>query len=186
VADPSVTVADDAFHERSVGIAFDFEGVPKQRVAVIDAGMATGPVTDLRTAAKLGGKSTGHYSGSGEYGPYAANVLMEGGAGTLADLIGEVDDGFLVTRFHYVNILDRPSALLTGMTRDGLFRIRGGEVAGGVRNFRFAQSALDALASVRGIGRDLVAFAPEYGSFGSTVAPAVRIAEWRFASRTSH
>ena len=186
VASPAITVADDVWHEGSVGIGFDFEGVPKQRVAVIDGGVATGPVTDWRTSRKLAVAPTGHGSGSSEFGPYASHLVLEAGDDSFDDLIAGVDDGFVVTRFHYVNILDRPSTLLTGMTRDGTFRVRGGELAEPVHNFRFAQGVLDALSSVTGVGRDVSAFAPDYGSFGCTVAPALRIEDFNFASTTSH
>ncbi len=186
VAGPGITITDDASHERSVGIAFDFEGVPKKRVAVIDGGKAIQPVTDLRTARRLDTTSTGHASGSDEFGPYASNVVMAGGDKSLEELIAGVDDGFLVTRFHYVNVLDRPATLLTGMTRDGTFRIRGGELAEAVHNFRFAQSVLDSFKSTKGIGKDLYSFAPDYSSFGSSVAPALHVGEFHFASRTSH
>lgn len=186
VAADRVTVADDVAFPGSVGIGFDFEGVPKRRVAVIDAGQATGPVTDLRTAGKLGTSSTGHFSGSTEWGPYASNVVLEPGDKSLDEMIASVERGLLVTRFHYVNILDRPATLLTGMTRDGTFAIHGGEIAGPVHNLRFTQSVLDALTSVEDVGRHTAAFAPEYGSFGSTVAPALRIGEFRFTSGTSH
>jgi PmbA protein len=186
VAAPAVTVADDAAHPASVGIGFDFEGVPKKRVAVIEGGRALGPVTDLRTARKLGVESTGHSSGSAELGPYASNLVMERGDRSDDDLVGAVEKGLLVTRFHYVNILDRPRTLLTGMTRDGTFRIEGGEIAGAIHNLRFTESVLDALGATRGIGRRLVAFAPEYGSFGSTVAPALHVGEFHFTSSTTH
>jgi PmbA protein len=186
VAPSFVTVADDVFEPRSVGIGFDFEGVPKERVAVIDKGRANGPVTDLRTARRMGGSSTGHYSGSNEFGPYASNVVMAPGDASLEELVGGIDNGFLVTRFHYVNVLDRPETLLTGMTRDGTFKIEGGEIAGAVRNFRFAQSVLGALGSARRIGRETHSFAPEFGAFGWTVAPAVHVGEFHFASTTSH
>lgn len=186
VAAPSVTIADDAWHPKSVGIGFDFEGVPRRRVDVIEAGVARGPVTDLRTAAQIGVSPTGHYSGSNEFGPYASNVVLEVGDQTYEDLVGGVADGLLVTRFHYVNVLDRPSTLLTGMTRDGTFRIRDGAVAEPVRNLRFSQGVLDALFSVLGVGRDLHAFAPDFSSFGSTVAPAIRVGRFRFSSGTTH
>ena len=186
VAPPSVTVADDVRHPCSVGIGFDFEGVSKKRVAVIDKGRATGPVTDMRTGRELGDGSTGHFSGSAEFGPYAANVVLEPGEAALEDLIGAVSNGVLVSRFHYVNILDRPATLLTGMTRDGTFRIRDGEIAEPIHNFRFTQSVLDCLSSVEGVGRDALALAPEFGSFGSVVAPALRAGAFRFTSRTSH
>lgn len=186
VAADGITIGDDVWHERSVGIAFDFEGVPKQRVAVIDSGVAKRPVTDLRTARKLGVEATGHASGSNEFGPYPFNVVMAAGSSSSDELISAVSDGILVTRFHYVNILDRPATLLTGMTRDGTFCISNGEIAEPIHNLRFAQSVLDALASVQGIGSELVSIAPDYGTFGSTVAPALRVGEFHFASKTSH
>ena len=186
VAAESVTIADDVWDPLSVGVGFDLEGVPKRTVSVIDGGRALRPVTDLRTAKTLGAENTGHGSGSAEFGPYAANVTMDPGDASMQDLIGGVDDGFLVTRFHYTNVLDRPTALLTGMTRDGVFRITDGEVAEPVHNFRFAQSALEAFAGAVAIGRERFAFAPDYGSYGSTVAAAMRLGEFRFASRTSH
>lgn len=186
VAPELVTVADDVSDPRSVGLGFDFEGVPKRRVAVIDAGRATGPVTDLRTGRQLGVPSTGHFSGSNEFGPYASNVVMSPGTASLEELVGGVDSGFLVTRFHYVNVLDRPETLLTGMTRDGTFRIERGEIAGAVHNFRFAHSVLGALRSTKTVGRDARSFAPEFGAFGWTVAPAIHVGEFHFASTTSH
>jgi PmbA protein len=186
VAAASVTIADDVFAPLSVGIGFDLEGVPKQRVEVIENGRAMRPVTDRRTAPKLAMAPSGHYSGSNEFGPFPFNTIASPGEASLEELVGGISNGFLVTRFHYVNILDRPATTLTGMTRDGTFRISGGEIGEAVHNFRFAQSVLDGLRSVDGVGADLAAFAPEYGSFGSTVAPALRMREFNLASTTSH
>ncbi|MDP9224263.1 MAG: TldD/PmbA family protein [Actinomycetota bacterium] len=186
VAADGLTVADDVFDPRSVGIGFDFEGVPKRRVAVIDHGTAVEPVSDLRTAQKLGTGATGHFSGSNEFGPFAFNPVVGSGDLSLDDLIAGISEGILVTRFHYVNILDRPGTVLTGMTRDGTYRIRDGEVGEPVHNFRFAQNVLEALASVDGVGSEPAAFAPEYGSFGSTVSPALRMRRFSFSSTTSH
>lgn len=186
VAAASVTIADDAQHPLSVGIGFDFDGLPRRRVPLIEKGVATQPVTDLRTARKVGLEPTGHASGSNAFGPYAANVVLEPGEESREQLIAGVRRGFLVTRFHYVNILDRPTVLLTGMTRDGTFEIVDGEIGRPVRNLRFSQGALDALATVDAVGSDLDASAPEYGPFGSTVAPSLRIGEFRFSSAALH
>lgn len=186
VAAPGVTIADDVGHPLSVGIGFDFEGTRRRRVPVIDGGVATGPVTDLRTARALGTESTGHSSGSNELGPYASNVVMAPGDRSSEELVGGVDEGVLVTRLHYTNILDRQKTLLTGMTRDGTFRISGGEVAEPAHNMRFTQSVLDLLGKVTGIGREQVCAAPEWGSFGSTVTPALSAGDFLFTSATSH
>jgi PmbA protein len=186
VAAPEVTIADDFDHPLSVGIGFDFEGTPRRRVPVIDGGLAIGPVTDLRTAKALGTESTGHSSGSNELGPYASNLVMAPGDSSLDELVAGVDDGVLVTRFHYTNVLDRPKTLLTGMTRDGTFRISRGEPAEPIHNMRFTQSVLDLLAKTTGIGREQACAAPEWGSFGSTVTPALSAEDFRFTSATSH
>src|ERR687892_805663 len=186
VAEPRITIADDVLHPLSVGIGFDFEGVPRKRVTVIEHGTAVEPVTDYRTARRIGREPSGHYSGSNEWGPYASNIVMEAGDSSPDELFSGVDDGLLVTRFHYVNVLDRPTALLTGMTRDGLWRIRGGEVAEPVHNLRFTQGVLNALDSARRIGSDLRAFAAEFGGFGFPVAPPLRVGRWSFTSATSH
>ena len=186
VAADTVTISDNVHDPLSVGIGFDFDGSPRKNVPLIEKGVARHPVTDLRTSKRLGLGDTGHASGSTAFGPYAANVVLEGGDTSHDDLIGAVKRGFLVTRFHYVNILDRPTALLTGMTRDGTFEIVDGEIARPVRNLRFSQGALDALASVQAVGSDVDASAPEYGAFGSTVAPSLRIGEFHFSSAALH
>jgi PmbA protein len=186
VAAEAITVGDDVHHPLSVGIGFDFEGVPKERVAVIEGGRASRPVTDLKTSKLLPAPLSGHYSGSGEFGPYPFNIVMEPGDSSREQLIASVDDGLLIGRFHYVNVLDRPSALLTGMTRDGIWRISRGEVTNHVNNLRFTQSVLDVLRSTVAVGRDLESFAPDYGGFGSNVAPALRCTDFSFTSTTSH
>ncbi|MFA5787078.1 MAG: TldD/PmbA family protein, partial [Actinomycetota bacterium] len=60
VAHERVTIVDDALRAENLGVPFDFEGVPKQRVALIDHGVLSGVVWDLATARKAGRASTGH------------------------------------------------------------------------------------------------------------------------------
>ena len=115
VAEPRVTVTDEASHPCSVGIGFDFEGVPRTTVRIIDDGVAKEPVTDLRTARQLGTTSTGHSSGSAEYGPYASNPVL---AGRQQDA-RRVDLGGLV-RFprHPVPLREHPRPALDPAHRD--------------------------------------------------------------------
>jgi predicted Zn-dependent protease len=40
---------------------------------------------------------------------------------------------------------------MTGMTRDGTFLIEDGQIAGGVRNFRFNQSLIELLSNVEAL-----------------------------------
>ena len=48
----------------------------------------------------------------------------------------------------YIREVDPYAKIFTGMTRDGAVLIESGEVAGGVRNFRFNQSLLEMLSNV--------------------------------------
>ena len=67
-----------------------------------------------------------------------------------------------------------------GMTRNGTYRIEGGEVAGPVQNMRFTQSLVEALARVTGVG----AHSEVGGALfeGEAVVPALRIDGFRFTS----
>ena len=78
------------------------------------------------------------------------NVAMEPGEATMDELIGSVTRGVYVTRFHYVNVEDPISVLLTGMTRDGTFLIEDGSLTRPLKNLRFTQGAVEALAGCEG------------------------------------
>ena len=71
------------------------------------------------------------------------------------DLVAVVDDGIYVTRVHYLGIVDPRDGVLTGMTRDGTFRIRGGKIAEPLVNLRFTVAIPDLLADVPALTRDV-------------------------------
>ena len=58
------------------------------------------------------------------------NLSVPAGDASLDELVSRVEDGIYVTRLHYLNIVDPREGLITGMTRDGTFRIEGGKVTG--------------------------------------------------------
>jgi predicted Zn-dependent protease len=93
------------------------------------------------------------------------------------DMILGVERGLWVTRFHYVNVVQPLQAVLTGMTRDGTFLIRHGEIAEPVRNLRFTQNMLDALASVRRVSSSRRAVE---GFWGASLVPAILTDRFRF------
>ncbi len=151
----SISVVDDGATARALGYAFDFEGVRRQRVVLVDRGVPTTAVTDSYWAAKTGRDNTGHaLSAPNPYGPMPANLELAPGDATLEELIAEVSLGVYVTRFHYVNVEDPISLTLTGMTRDGTFLIENGKLTRPLRNLRFTQSGVDALAQCRGLTRE--------------------------------
>lgn len=177
-----ITLADSARDRRQKGVPFDFEGVPRKRVKLIDGGVATGAVYDSYLAGREPGRraSTGHalppqYR---SYGALPTNLVLSGGDASLDELIAGVERGLLVTRFHYVNVAERMRAVLTGMTRDGTFLIRDGEVAGPVRNLRFTESVLEAFDRADGLGRECRL------TEDGVACPAMRIRGFRFTGKT--
>ena len=108
-----------------------------------------------RDGGRDGRRSTGHgLPAPNTYGPFPLNQLMEAGSASREDLIGGLDRGLLVTRFHYTNPVHPKLAMVTGMTRDGVFLVEKGSVVGPVKNLRFTQSYLAALAGVEAVGAE--------------------------------
>jgi predicted Zn-dependent protease len=177
-----VTIVDDGGDRNGLPMGFDYEGVPKQRVPMVDAGVCREVVYDSQTAARAGRRSTGHgLPAPNPYGPFPLNSVMSAGSTSRDELIGGLDRGLLVTRFHYTNVVHPKLAIITGMTRDGTFLVEGGEIRGPVRNLRFTQSYLDALAGVSAVSSSRRTIR---GFLGAGVVPAVRIDAWTFTGVT--
>ncbi len=86
--------------------------------------------------------------------PMGDNLIMDvaGGAGTLEDLIKKVGDGLLLTTMWYIREVDASSLLLTGLTRDGVYRVKDGEVIGAVNNFRWNESPISVIGRIAHAG----------------------------------
>jgi PmbA protein len=179
-----VTIVDDATEPGAMPMAFDYEGVAKQRVVLVERGVCRDVVWDTQTAARSGRQSTGHgLPAPNSYGPFPLNMVMSSGGASRDELIGGLGRGLLVTRFHYTNPVHPKLAIVTGMTRDGTFLVEDGKVVGPVRNLRFTQSYLAALAGTTAVGRDRRTLR---GDFGGVLVPAVRIDGWTFTGATEH
>jgi PmbA protein len=157
VFDAKVTLVDDALDQRGLPSAFDFEGTPKERVVLVEDGVVRGPVWDRATAARAGLESTGHAlpASSRAFGAIPTAVALAPGEAESVDQLAElVGDGIYVTRVHYLGVVDPRAGVITGMTRDGTFRIRDGKVAEPLVNLRFTVSMPDLLADVPGLTRE--------------------------------
>jgi PmbA protein len=155
--DPKVTLLDDALDPHGLPKAFDYEGTPKQRVPLVEEGVIRGTVWDRATAARAGRESTGHAlpADSRAYGAVPTAVTMApGNAESVEELADLVGDGIYVTRVHYLGVVNPREGVITGMTRDGTFRVRGGKAAEPLVNLRFTVSMPDLLADVPGLTRE--------------------------------
>ncbi len=185
--DEKVSIADDALDSRGLPKRFDFEGVPKQRVPLVENGVLRGAVWDLASAARAeeSRQSTGNAPPPAErrWGPLPFALSVAGGeAESVEELVELVDDGIYVTRLHYLGIVEPRQGILTGMTRDGTFRIRNGKLAEPLVNLRFTVAVPDVLADVPGLTRETTlaneaAFYDERFAFGALV-PAIATARF--------
>ncbi len=186
VASPLISLADDGADPEGTPASFDYEGVAKQRVPLIEAGVCREVVHDTRTATHDGVRSTGHaLPAPNPWGPHPFNLSMAAGETSREELIGGLERGLLVTRFHYTNIVQPKQVKVTGMTKDGLFLVEEGKITAGVRNLRFTQSYLDALASVEAVSRERRAIDGD-GYLGTIVVPALRLGSFGFTGTTEH
>jgi PmbA protein len=161
VFDERFSLADDALDPRGLPKAFDFEGTPKRRAELVENGVLSGVVWDRVTAKRAGGgrESTGHAPPSSlrSWGPLAFSLSVAGGEADSAEQLAEtVGDGIYVTRLHYLSIVDPREGIVTGMTRDGTFRIRGGKIADPLVNLRFTVAVPQLLAELPGLTKESV------------------------------
>jgi predicted Zn-dependent protease len=84
------------------------------------------------------------------YTPIGDNLVMsvDGGSGSLEDLTKKVDSGLLLTTLWYIRMVDPNTLLLTGLTRDGVYYVKNGEVQGATNNFRWNDSPVNALSRI--------------------------------------
>jgi predicted Zn-dependent protease len=154
IVDPRVSIWDHGSSPKGLPLPFDFEGLPKKRVDLIETGVARGVVYDSYRAGKEEGKtSTGHaLPAPNAFGPFPLNMFFAPGDAALEEMIATTERGIYVTRFWYTRPVEPTKVIITGTTRDGTFLIEKGEIAYPVKNLRFTQGYLEALNEVEAIG----------------------------------
>jgi PmbA protein len=96
----AITIIDDPHRQRGLrSKPFDAEGIANRRRAIIDKGVLTTWLLDLRSARQLGLKTTGHAARgtASPPSPAATNVWIEKGAQSCKELMGDITSGFYVT-----------------------------------------------------------------------------------------
>jgi predicted Zn-dependent protease len=178
----NITIHDDVLNPLQSGPPFDGEGVPRRRLTLVDHGVVR-EIAYCRQAAALAGASpTGHgFPLPNEVGEAPVNIVMNGGDTSLEQMVASTERGILVTRLWYIREVDPYQKIFTGMTRDGTFLVEGGEVAAGVRNYRFNQSLIELLKNV-------VALSPARRASGEEaldmVVPALKATDFNFTEVT--
>jgi len=187
--DPAIGLADDPL--AGVGLPFDTEGTPAGRTELVRDGVPVGLTTDRRTAAALGRTSSGHAADTGStWGPVAGDPALAAGAGgSIDDLVAGLDRGLLVSDLWYTRAVDPKRSVWTGLTRNGVWLVEGGQVVAPVSTLRFTQSYLEALApGAVTVGSDVDPQPTRLmGPMGydRVAVPALRLAGWNVTGNVS-
>src|SRR5262249_17407385 len=157
----NITIRDDVRHPLQSGAAYDGEGVPRERVTLVEHGVVKDLVFSRGSAERVRAnpiagiadpRPTGHgFPLPNEMGEAPMNIVFENAASerkTVEEMIAETERGILVPRLWYIREVEPYEKVMTGMTRDGTFLIENGKVSGGIRNFRFNQSLVEMLNNV--------------------------------------
>lgn len=183
VAGDNISIWDDGLDARGLPRPFDYEGTPKRRLSLIEAGVAKNVVHDTYTAGKEGKQSTGHaLPAPNTFGPMPFNMFMATGAGAKDELLKGTKRGLWVTRFHYTRPVHPLKVIVTGMTRDGTFLIEDGEITRPVKNFRFTQSYLDAFSHTETVAATDKLIT---GLGGAVRVPAIKVSSFNFTGATN-
>jgi len=170
VYDPRVNISADPWDPRASVLPWDNEGLPREKMAIIDNGKVAALDYSRFWAKKQGKKAIGS----------PGNLLMAGGDKSTAELIKGTQKGILVTRTWYIRMVDPQTVLLTGLTRDGTFYIENGVIKHPVKNFRFNESPVIMLNNIEELGRPVRVAGDESGFV--MMIPPMKLRDFTFTS----
>jgi predicted Zn-dependent protease len=116
--------------------------------------------------------------------PYVDNLVADGGGtASLDDMVSRTERGLLLTCLWYIRVVDPETLLLTGLTRDGVYLVEGGEVTGVVNNFRWNESPIDLLGRMSESGLSVPTLPREWSDYFTWAQmPPLRIPDFNMSS----
>lgn len=156
-------------------------------ISVFDNGAATRRVEWVRRGviAELGYSRAEAVEFDTTFAPSGGNLLLTGGSATSpAEMVARTERGLLLTCLWYIREVDPTTLLLTGLTRDGVYLVEGGEVVAEVdHNFRFNYSPLEVLRRASEVGATERTLPREWKDWLTRAAmPPVRVPEFNMSS----
>ena len=162
----------------------DDEGLATQGFPVVENGVLKNYSFSRLHAARLGATPKGcGFSFFGRSIGFPFAMVVQPGGKSRSQLISEVENGLLVTNLHYTNFVNPPIGSITGMSKDGLFIIKNGEIVGSAKNMRFTDDIPRILKDID-VGKEQRQPTSMMG-IGGMVAP-IRTKHFKFTSKTEH
>ena len=161
----------------------DDEGLATQPFSVIENGILKNYSCSRLDAMRLGTRALGtSYTILDETLGFPFATVVKPGDIQLSEMISETKNGLLITNFHYINFVNPPVGSITGMTKDGLFIIKNGEIIGSAKNMRFTDEIPRILKEIE-IGKEFKQPIKQAYDIKSIVVP-IKVKNFRFTSKT--
>ncbi len=152
---PIITITEDPMNPQMQYTPFDYEGVTRKKVVMVENGIARDGVYDSYFAKLAGKTSTGNaLAPDNNYGPYPKAMVLDGGNKTVDEMIKSTPSGIYITRFWYLNFLNPMKTMVTGYTRDGTFLIEDGKITKPMADMRVQQSMVEAFSNAEMISSE--------------------------------
>ena len=146
VAPSHLSLVDDPTSPAYPGASpFDDEGVPTQANRILTSGKLGTYLHNSTTAMKMSVKTT---ASAGLVIPRPFSLQISAGNESIEDLVSKVDDGLYVTNNWYLRYQNMRSGDFSTILRDGLFKVKGGEIVGPVRGLRMTDNLVRMLGNV--------------------------------------
>lgn len=176
----NVTILDKGLNPEVLPMPFDYQGIPKSEVTLIEKGIAKNIVYDHYLSTRYKTTPTGHgFPAPHTEDAYAFHLHLQPGGTPKSKLLKGVKKGILVSRFWYVRNVHPKELSITGMTRDGTFLIKNGEIVSGVNNMRFTVSIPKVFSNIVELSKE-VHLEPSDEGFGASLLPAMRVKDFTF------
>ena len=188
IAKAGVNMWSDPGHQAIQAAPFVIAGVSDNTESVFDNGLELHRTDWIRDGVLTSLVQTRHSARLTEQpvtpGIDNLGLTIDGATGTLSDLVARTERGLLVTCLWYIREVDPQSMLLTGLTRDGVYVVEDGQIAGAVNNFRFNESPIGLLNRFDDCSESMPSFSREWGDdyFSRTITPALRIPDFNMSS----
>jgi PmbA protein len=152
VSSESFSLADDPLDASGVGYRpFDDEGTPTRRNVFIEKGILKKYMQSYSTGRKSGTESTGN---AGIISPSAWQMRIEPGNRSFRDIISDINDGLFINNTWYTRFQDYRNGIFSTVPRDGVFRIKNGEIEGSITGIRISDSVTNILKNVVEVSKE--------------------------------
>ena len=145
VASDAVTIVDDGSAESIARKRFDAEGVPTRRNVLVQKGILKTYLHNTSTAKKFKARTTGN---AGLISPDPHAVFVKPGDWKKDEIFSEVKDGLWLTNTWYTRYQSYVTGDLSTLPRDGMFRIKKGEVVETWKDVRLTDNLIRLMKNV--------------------------------------